>query len=265
MTKTPCTPAADYRTGAPREDGWTHERQALFLLTLAQTGIVAEACKAAEMSESSAYLLRRERRGALFALGWKAAHFMARDVLADQVMNIARSGVQCVVTKAEGIMHRTTLSTGPLLAVISRLDRRADSLDDREMAIIRRLCANFDEFIDVILMGSHQRDFLAFLKRTPDPLHHPLAQIMQMETEDAVDEEEALATAPAAAAPATAKVAPATPSVRRKAPQAKRPIDPVVVEETAIFSRAVTPDLAADLAAIAAMTGRGGGGARMAA
>jgi hypothetical protein len=266
---TPCTPAADYRTGAPREDGWTDDRQALFLLTLAQTGIVSVACRTVEMSEAAAYMLRREKRGALFALGWKAAHFMARDVLADQVMAIARNGGECVVTKADGIMHRTTISTGPLLAVINRLDRRIDSLEDREMGIIRRLCAGFDAFIDVILMGGHQRDFLAFLKNTPDPLHHPLAQVMQMETDVAsgveteVESEDQLHAEDAVAEAACA--APAAPVAPGAAPAAKRHLDPIVVDESAIFSGDLPADLVRELAAMAAMVPSARGGVQMAA
>jgi hypothetical protein len=63
MTKAaPCKPAADYRTDAPRVDGWTPQRQAAFLMTLAQTGLVSRACEVAEMSASAAYALRREPR-----------------------------------------------------------------------------------------------------------------------------------------------------------------------------------------------------------
>ena len=84
MTKAQnCTPAADYRTDAPRADGWTYERQATFLMALAETGLVSAACKIAEMSPASAYSLRREARGAAFHLGWQAAHLLARDRLED--------------------------------------------------------------------------------------------------------------------------------------------------------------------------------------
>ena len=69
MSTTPCKPAADYRTDAPRVDGWTYERQAAFLMTLSETGLVSQACAFAEMSVASAYALRREPRGAAFALG----------------------------------------------------------------------------------------------------------------------------------------------------------------------------------------------------
>jgi hypothetical protein len=259
-----CTPAAHYRTDAPRKDGWTDDRQATFLLALAQTGIVAEACKAAEMSESSAYMLRRKRCGALFALGWKAAHFLARDVLADEVMAIARTGTKCVVTKADEITHRTTISTGPLLAVINRLDRQVNAVDDREMGIIRRLCAGFDAFIDVILAGGHQRDFLAFLKRTSDPLRDPLAQVMQMES-DVESQEQVHAEEVAVAKVAAAKAAVAAPEIPRSAPVAKGPIDPALVEESAIFSSDLPPELVRELAAMAAMASSGRGGLKMAA
>jgi hypothetical protein len=54
MTKAKnCKPAADYRTDTPREDGWTYQRQAAFLMTLAQTGLVSQACAVAEMSPTA--------------------------------------------------------------------------------------------------------------------------------------------------------------------------------------------------------------------
>jgi hypothetical protein len=60
------------RKSAPqvRRDGWTAERQLVFLETLARTRSVAQAAARAGMSRESAYRLRARPVGALFAAAW---------------------------------------------------------------------------------------------------------------------------------------------------------------------------------------------------
>jgi hypothetical protein len=248
-----CTPAADYRTDAPRVDGWTDERKAIFLLTLARTGVVATACNAAEMSVSSAYFLRREQRGTMFALGWKAAHLLARDLLEDRLLEYGLCGIESVVTKAEGITHRKAFSYGLSMAVLNRLDRRAAALDDPEMGLVRRLCARFDAFINLILAGSDEAALMDFMMAIPDPLGAPLASVVTPQPR-----------AEAGAETAAREAAPA-PVAARKAATANRAINPKLVEESATFSRIPTPELAASLIAIAAMAKRGASEVAMAA
>lgn len=56
-----------------RRDGWTAERQLRFLDSLARTGSITIAAKAAGMSRETAYRLRKRRDGALFAAAWDRA------------------------------------------------------------------------------------------------------------------------------------------------------------------------------------------------
>ena len=56
-----------------RHDGWTAERQADFLETLAETGSVTAAARAVGMDRRSAYVLRRGPFGEAFAAAWDAA------------------------------------------------------------------------------------------------------------------------------------------------------------------------------------------------
>jgi hypothetical protein len=171
MTKAQnCTPAADYRTDAPRADGWTFERQATFLMALAETGLVTSACKIAEMSPASAYALRREARGVAFHLGWQAAHLLARDRLEDVLLEAAISGIESITTRVEKTTHRRVLNGNLSMAVLNRLDRRAASLDDRAMAVARSICAAFEEFIALVLSGGGSDSIAAFLAEHPDPL-----------------------------------------------------------------------------------------------
>ncbi len=170
MSSTPCTPAADYRTDAPRVDGWTYERQAAFLMTLSETGLVSQACAFAEMSVASAYALRREPRGAAFALGWQAAHLLARDRLEDVLLEAAISGIESVSTRVDGIARRRILNGNLSMAVLGRLDKRAAALDDRTIAMARSIGGAFEDFIALVLDGGKADAIAAFLAAHPDPL-----------------------------------------------------------------------------------------------
>jgi hypothetical protein len=170
MSSTACKPAADYRTDAPRADGWTYERQATFLMALSESGLVSQACKFAEMSVASAYALRLEPRGRAFALGWQAAHLLARDRLEDVLLEAAITGVESVSTRADGVTHRRTLNGNLSMAVLARLDKRAAALDDRAVAVARSIGAAFEDFITLVLDGGKADAIAAFLKAHPDPL-----------------------------------------------------------------------------------------------
>jgi hypothetical protein len=182
MTKAAnCKPAADYRTDAPRVDGWTPQRQAAFLMALAQTGLVSRACAVAEMSASSAYALRREPRGRIFHLGWQAAHLIARDRLEDVLMEAAISGVESVSTRCDGVTRRRTLNGGLSMAMLNRLDQRLAMADDVELAAARSVASAFEAFIglvlDDVLDDGGAEAIAAFLEAHPDPLGCPNAPV----------------------------------------------------------------------------------------
>ncbi len=69
----PATPRLPAPAPRPRVDGWTADRQRRFIATLANTGSVAEAARAAGINARSAYRLRADPRGAAFARAWEAA------------------------------------------------------------------------------------------------------------------------------------------------------------------------------------------------
>lgn len=183
--------AADYRTDAPRVDGWTPERQAAFLMALAQTGLVSHACEVAEMSASSAYALRREPRGRVFHLGWQAAHLIARDRLEDVLLEAAISGVESVTTRLDGVTRRRVLNGGLSMGMLNRLDQRLAALDDVGLAAARSIASSFEAFISLVLEGGDEEAVAAFLEAHPDPLarqnahvpaalnHGPLPQLVE--------------------------------------------------------------------------------------
>jgi hypothetical protein len=151
-------------------------------MALSETGLVSEACKLAEMSIASAYALRREARGRGFALGWQAAHLLARDRLEDMLLEAAITGVESITERVEGISVRRSLNGNLSMAVLKRLDTRAAALDDRAMAVARSIGAAFEDFIGLILDGGDEAAIAAFLKTHPDPLEARVAIAAARET-----------------------------------------------------------------------------------
>jgi hypothetical protein len=78
-----------------RHDGWTPERQIAFIEALAETGIIEEACRRVGISDTAAYELRRQPRGAPFRQAWDAAldysmHLVEQDAAVRSRKGVAR-------------------------------------------------------------------------------------------------------------------------------------------------------------------------------
>ena len=100
---------ADYQaTGRRwRHDGWTPDRQYAFLLALAQSGCVVEACRAVGKAPASAYRLRRESKSDHFRRAWDAALDHAVSRLSDAAIGRALNGTaRPVFFKGEQIGER---------------------------------------------------------------------------------------------------------------------------------------------------------------
>ena len=87
-------PAAAPVTLTARSDGWSPERQAIFLRALASTQSVADAARAAGKSRQSAYALRARLRGEPFDRAWHAALQCRFDALAEAALERAMHGVE---------------------------------------------------------------------------------------------------------------------------------------------------------------------------
>ena len=108
-----------------RHDGWDGEKKATFCQTLAETGVVSDACFAARMSAKSAYALRH--RDKLFASAWEAALSMARARLADDLLARSLQGSQELITRDGCIVgERHHFDNKLAFAMLRRLDRRAE-------------------------------------------------------------------------------------------------------------------------------------------
>ena len=73
-------------------DGWTADRQRAFLVHLAETGCVSQACARVGLSRQSAYKLRRRAPNSVFAIAWDVAIHMARQALLDEATERAFAG-----------------------------------------------------------------------------------------------------------------------------------------------------------------------------
>jgi hypothetical protein len=117
---------------APASYHWTPALQRDFLGRLASSGSVRIAVAHVSMSPGAAYQLRRRPEGAAFSLGWAAALLIARDRLADELLDRAIYGVEESTerlseaeTQRSFIKRRRQIpSLG--LAMLARLDRAVD-------------------------------------------------------------------------------------------------------------------------------------------
>ena len=110
-----------------RHEGWTAPRQREFLEGVALGHSVEAAARSVGLSPQSAYAFRASARGAVFALGWRAALLLARDRLADTLLARAMEGQTVTITRADGSqVERHFHDTRLALATLTRLDRLAD-------------------------------------------------------------------------------------------------------------------------------------------
>lgn len=159
----------DRRPGrGPRHDGWSPERIRLFLATLAETGVAADAARAAGMSVQGAYALRNRAAGRAFHLAWNAALQLARRRLADEVMSRALHGVVDVIVRdGEVWAERHRFDNRLTMSVLARLDRQALQ-DDRENEDARLVAEEFDEFVDLVSAGGDGADRFIGARRTAE-------------------------------------------------------------------------------------------------
>jgi hypothetical protein len=135
-----------------REDGWTPERIAIFLNTLAEWGIVGNAAEAAGVTRQAAYALRNSAKGRAFQLAWRAALLLARRRLADDLMSRAINGqVDQLWRDGEPWRERRRQDNRLGLALLTRLDRIAAEADLDPAASI--VADEFEQFVAIAADG----------------------------------------------------------------------------------------------------------------
>ena len=134
-----------------RRDGWTGERMATFLETLADTGIISEACRAAGMHRSGAYALRHRNR--VFDAAWTAAEALARPQVADGLLERSITGtVKHYYRDGVLVGERRHYESWLGFAVLKRLDRQAEQ-DRADQNLSARIAGGWAETLDALREG----------------------------------------------------------------------------------------------------------------
>ncbi len=103
-----------------RRDGWTAERQHIFITALAATGCVAVAAESASITPRSAYRFRNHAKGAAFAAAWDAALMTAARRLTAVAFERAIMGTPRTVWR-NGVPHQeTSMASDRLLMFLLR-------------------------------------------------------------------------------------------------------------------------------------------------
>lgn len=142
-----------YDQPAPaRYDGFTPEKQCIFLQALSEGHSVTQACRIVGISKQAAYALRRSARGAQFALGWQAAVLLTRDTLADELLDRAINGtIETIALADGGTVDRRRVDNRLAMAMLNRLDRMADSATrEAGHAAARLVAADFEQYLALI-------------------------------------------------------------------------------------------------------------------
>ena len=105
---------------AKRHDGWTVRRQRDFIEALADTGSVAAAAKAVNMSTEGAYMLRRAKGAESFRAAWEAALDFGVQRIEDVAMDRALNGVESPVYSYGKLVGTRTVFNDRLLMFILR-------------------------------------------------------------------------------------------------------------------------------------------------
>ncbi|MFW2828679.1 hypothetical protein [Sphingomonas sp. ID0503] len=106
-----------------RHDGWTADRQRVFIAVLAETGCVTDAADAAGVSPRSAYRLRARLDAADFAFAWDHALRQASNRLVSAAFEGAIHGrTQQIWKKGELAVQSRTPSDRLLIFLIKHLD-----------------------------------------------------------------------------------------------------------------------------------------------
>ncbi|MFD1612009.1 hypothetical protein ACFSCW_09370 [Sphingomonas tabacisoli] len=121
MTESPDAPLAftSVPTNRARHDGWSAERQRIFIDQLARIGLVSAAARAVGMSAKSAYALRKRPGAESFAAAWDTAVDIGRFAAEMTAIDRVFSGeVRPVFYKGRKVGERVIHDNRLLLAVL---------------------------------------------------------------------------------------------------------------------------------------------------
>ena len=158
-------PSSSAEITAPASYHWTPGLQQRFLDRLATSGSVRIAASHVSMSPSAAYQLRRRPEGAAFSLGWAAALLIARDRLADELLDRALYGIEESTERLSEVeTHRAFTKRRRQdprlgLAMLARLDRAVDTRAHAGEAMLAQIIAgDWSGFLSLFEIGADDQD-----------------------------------------------------------------------------------------------------------
>ena len=147
-------PVVDLAQPKERHDGWSPDRQVVFLEALSRTGNVKAAALYTGLSRESAYKLRRRPDARAFAHAWDAALIHARAWFEDELMDRGLNGwSEAVWHQGEEVGTRERWSAPLFLSALGRLDKMVERVDMAGKPA-RAAAANFDTLLEGISEGS---------------------------------------------------------------------------------------------------------------
>lgn len=154
--------AADSLGRRRRCDGFTPERQVVFLDALSRCGVAADAARVAGVSRDTVYNLRNRAEGRAFSLAWDAAMLMSRARVSDELHSRALNGVvEKIYRNGELWGERHRHDNRLAMALLTRLDRQCEGLGEGA-ATARTVAQEWDQFLDIVEDGGDEAgDFLA--------------------------------------------------------------------------------------------------------
>lgn len=158
-----------------RHDGWTAERQGVFLNVLANTGSIASAAEAADITPRSAYRLRNHPKGAAFARAMDAAIMAASKRLIGVAFERAITGTPRTIWRNGEIVAETSIPSDRMLMFLLKnltpdlFGRRGDP--DARAARIDAMQGGFADAMAAIVDTDVEADLLDIndYRRTPPP------------------------------------------------------------------------------------------------
>ena len=113
-----------------RASGWTADRQAAFLDALFELGSVAGAAARVALSASSAYRLRKQRRGTDFAAAWDATLAARKARLIDELLSRVAGRAVPQVYRGRIVGERVVSNNRLLLSVLGQMIGPAAPYDE---------------------------------------------------------------------------------------------------------------------------------------
>ncbi|KQN93650.1 hypothetical protein ASE95_01570 [Sphingomonas sp. Leaf231] len=181
-----------------RADGWSAANQRAFLEAIAEGHGADAAAARVGLSATSAYAFRRTTKGTTFALGWRAATLVAREVVAETLMVRALHGQADTYTRADGsIVTRHRHDNRLAASLLARLDRQVEGAADADLHAARLVAQDFDSYLDLVgrddgaaraglLLARHSTRIAAALARAAvdDVAAHDLAPLYALAAAD---------------------------------------------------------------------------------